>query len=235
MDNVSALDLMNAMNSVKRDGDDFGGGGMWLWLIIIFLFFGRNGGLFGGGATAEAQQISNDFLFSNLNGQINQVSGEVRGVQNGLCTLGYESAMQFAGLQKAISDCCCSTGRNIDSVKYDMAVQNQALQAQMSSCCCETNRNIDAVRYENAKNTCDIITSGNMNTRDLIATQTASTQAILDRLNQQEVQGLRDRLTSYEIQLSNQAQSASIIGALRPAPIPAYPVCSPFGCQTPVL
>lgn len=232
MDTVSPLDLMNAMNSVKGQEDGgFGGGGMWLWLIIIFLFLGRGGLGFGG---EQAQAISNDFLFSNLNGQINQVAGEVRGVQNGLCNLGYESAMQFAGLQKAISDCCCSTQRAVDGVRYDTAMQTSALQSALAECCCSTNRNIDALRYETAKQTCDIITAGNMNTRDVIASNTAQTQAILDKLNQAEVQGLRDKLTAYEIQLSNQAQTSAIVGQLRPAPIPAYPVCSPYGCQGPL-
>ena len=32
-----------------------------------------------------------------------------------------------------------------------------ALATQLSDCCCTTQRNIDAVRYENARNTCDIV------------------------------------------------------------------------------
>lgn len=50
------------------------------------------------------------------------------------------------------------------------------------------------------------------------------------------IQGLRDRIVAKDqelqtanFQLSQQAQSAAIIGALRPVPIPAYTVQSPYG------
>ena len=92
---------------------------------------------------------------------------------------------------------------------------------------CETNRNIDAVRYENAKNTCDIITSGNMNTRDLIEAGTANTQRIVDMMTANEMQRLREQNNALTLQVSQAAQSTAIINAVRPTPTPAYPVCSP--------
>lgn len=42
------------------------------------------------------------------------------------------------------------------------------------------------------------------------------------------IQGLRDQNTAYQLQLSNQAQTANIISQLRPTPIPAYLTCSPY-------
>lgn len=84
-------------------------------------------------------------------------------------------------------------------------------------CCCETNRNIDAVRYENARNTCDIVNA--------IREDGALTRA---QLTQSEIQSLRDQLQTANFQLSQQAQSASIIDAVRPFPTPAYITCSPY-------
>lgn len=223
---------------------------------ILFLFFllawggGGLGGLFGGrGQVAEAQMISNDFMYSNLNNAIGQGFNQVinQGFQtqkdmyggfaqlaNQSCNQTFELANVINAVGKDLASCCCETNRNIDNVRYDMALQFANLQAQNASCCCETNRNIDSIRYENAKNTCDIITAGNLNTRDLIANQTANTQAILDKLTAQEVQGLRDKLTAYEIQLSNQAQTANIVSLVRPYPVPAYPVCPPMPPFPPV-
>lgn len=84
-------------------------------------------------------------------------------------------------------------------------------------CCCETNRNIDAIRYENAKNTCDIVNA--------IREDGALTRA---QMTQNEIQTLRDQLQTANFQLSQQAQSANIIEAVRPFPTPSYITCSPY-------
>lgn len=99
-------------------------------------------------------------------------------------------------------------------------------------CCCETNRNIDAVRAENYRNTCEITTA--------IHAEGEATRALI---TQNQMQELRDRLEERDrqlqtanFQLSQQAQSANIIGTLRPFPQPAYITCSPYqaatGCYT---
>ena len=100
------------------------------------------------------------------------------------------------------------------------------------NCCCETNRNIDAVRSENYKNTCEVVNA--------IRADGDATRALI---NSNTMQNLRDRLTAKDqelqtanFQLSQQAQNATLIGALRPFPQPAYITCSPytavngFGC-----
>lgn len=88
--------------------------------------------------------------------------------------------------------------------------QTAQLQSAIASCCCNTQREIDSVRY------------------DLTVQGTANTQAILDRMCQNEITALRDKAAAYELQLSNQAQSQALINALRPTPIPAYVTCSPY-------
>lgn len=55
-----------------------------------------------------------------------------------------------------------------------------------------------------------------------------NTQRIIDHMTQNEVQTLRDQLQTANFQLSQQAQSANIIGQLRPTPTPAYLTCSPY-------
>lgn len=99
-----------------------------------------------------------------------------------------------------------------------------SLGQQIASCCCETNRNIDAVRYENAKNTCDIVRA--------IEKDGDATRALI---NANTMQALRDKIVAKDqelqtanFQLSQQAQSASLISALRPFPQPAYITCSPY-------
>ena len=100
----------------------------------------------------------------------------------------------------------------------------------MKDCCCGINRNIDAVRYENAQNTCTITNA--------IHAEGEATRALI---NANAMQELRDKLEARDrdvmvrdFQLSQLAQTASLVGELRPIAKPAYITCSPyttnFGC-----
>ena len=85
----------------------------------------------------QAQAINyNNQGFAGLNSVIN---AGFSGVDNAICTLGYQQAQLVNGLSRELGDCCCATQRAIDSVKY-----------------------------ENAKNTCDIIRAGQDNTRAIL-------------------------------------------------------------------
>lgn len=154
-------------NLDRRDNDGFfgDGGGMWMMMFLFFLLaWGGNGfGGFGGG-NAPLNTLNNDFLYTNLSGQIGRLSDQntflSNSIQQGICKLGYENLSNF-----------------------------KDLQAQLASYCCETNRNIDAIRYENAKNTCDIIRAGEKNTDRIINHLTQSEiQTLRDSLNTANLQ-----------------------------------------------
>lgn len=165
----------------NMNGDEgFAGGGIIWIFLLFFLLAGGNGGWGGQGG-----QISNDFLYTNLNSTVEQGFGQVANQVYGLNT---QMLNGFSDVGSRISECCCTTNRNIDSLRYDNA----------------------------------------LNTRDIIENATANTQAILDKMCATEVAALREKLNTYEMQLSNQAQSANIINALRPFPTPAYITCSPY-------
>ena len=85
--------------------------------------------------------------------------------------------------------------------------------------------------------------------RDVIASNTANTQAILDKLCQQEIEALKAQNQQLQMQgylaslaasqngqtgqllADNAAQTAALKQALNPTPIPAYPVNNPNGCN----
>lgn len=116
-----------------------------------------------------------------------------------------------------ITDGICNLG-------YTTLANFKDLQASMDACCCGINRNIDAVRYENAKNTCDIVRAIEKDgdaTRALINANV--TQALRDKIVEQS-----QELQTANFQLSQQAQNATLINALRPTPMPAYLTCSPY-------
>ena len=199
---LSAADIM----ALTKEG---GSGEMWnnpfIYLVWLAVLGGGNGGLFGGNRDAALQgAVTRSDLFEGFNNQ--DVNGQLRGITNGICDGFYatNSGMKdgFYGIQGALAE----------------------NRFASQTCCCETNRNIDAVRYEAAKNTCDITSAihaeGEL-TRALINSNTM--QELRDRLE------ARDReLMTANFQLSQQAQTAALVGELRPCAKPAYITCSPY-------
>ena len=109
------------------------------------------------------------------------------------------------------------TQKDVLENRYQGALQNQAIQAQQQACCCETQKEILGLQAENYKNTCNITNAIHKEGEETRALITANT-----------IQELIDQNTAYQLQLSNQAQTANIISQLRPTPIPAYLTCSPY-------
>ena len=56
----------------------------------------------------------------------------------------------------------------------------------------------------------------------------AEAEATRQLINQNTMQELRDNLQAAQLQLGNLNQTQTLINALRPCPIPAYPSCSPY-------
>lgn len=148
---------------------------------------------------------------------MNNLERQVQGVQNGLCDGFYAMNTSMLQGQNALQNQIC---QGLNGVNNNIAENRYAAQ----QCCCETNRNIDVVRAENYRNTCEITNA--------IHAEGEATRALI---NSNTMQDLRDRLTAkdQELQtanfhLSQQAQNATLINALRPFPQPAYITCSPY-------
>lgn len=177
-----------------------------VWLAVL-----GGGGLFGNRGNELQGAITRSDLFEGFNNQ--DINGQLRGITNGLCD-------GFYALNSGIKDGFYGTQSAIAENRF--AAQN---------CCCETNRNIDAVRYEGAQNTCAITNA--------IHAEGEATRALI---NSNVMQELRDKLEARDrdvlvrdFQLSQLAQTSSLIGELRPCAKPAYITCSPytpanFGC-----
>lgn len=180
---------------------------------ILFLFFimGARGGwgnLFGGDPATANGMLTRAELMDGFN--YNQIENGIRGLEKGLCDGFYaQNTTMLQGFN--------GVTRAIDQARFDS-----------QACCCETNRNIDGLRYEGAKNTCDIINAATLNTRDIIDSQNAGFQRILDFMTTDKIESLRSELQSAQLALQNNAQTQTLISTLRPCPVPAYPSCSPY-------
>ena len=207
-------------------------GGDWASWIILFLIFGMfgwgngfGGGFGGNGGTngpgfqgwATRADINEGFALNGLqNGQNSirdAVSNGFHGVDNAVCTLGYQTQQGF-----------------------------NALWAQMAQCCCDTQRAIDGVNYNMATQACDTRNTIQNSTRDIIDNANANSRAILDFLTQDKITTLQAENQSLKLAASqaNQnsyltatldAQTNELIRRINPMPIPAYQVPNPYaGC-----
>ena len=196
----------------KGGGEGYGwGGGMWFaWILILFVLMGGWGNGFGGRNAQAGFDVASQFDYQDI-------KNGVRSIQQGLCDGFYAQnttmLQGFNGMQRDLCQGFAAVNAGIN--------ENRFAQQQ---CCCETNRNIDAVRYENAQNTCAITTNA-----------TGNTQKILDKLCQMEAnakdQRIADLTASLQAangQISQLSQTANIINAVRPFPVPAYQVQSPY-------
>lgn len=211
MEHEYSLSDIRAATDHDDDGM-WGGNGAWWILILFFLFAGGGWGGFGnrGENLATSADVQRGF-------DTQAIIGKLDGINNGLCDGFY--AMNtgmlngFHGVDNALCSGFYSVNNSIQQARFD----NQ-------QCCCETNRNIDSVRSEAYKNTCEITTA--------IHNEGEQTRALI---NSNTMQALRDKLADKDrdlqtanFQLSQQAQNATLIGALRPFPQPAYITCSPY-------
>jgi hypothetical protein len=191
-------------------GGMFGGNGDGAWVFFLFFLLAWGGDGFGFGNNGTANQINNDFLYTNLSNELGRGHDRIENtlgqgftqIANTQFQNQKEMIQGFGGVQQGISN--LQHGNDIGF--------------------CHTNSNIDSVKYALAENTCKITTNA-----------TANTQAILNKLcdmemnaKDQQIAELTSANQTQAFQLSQQAQNAYLIGAIRPTPIPAYQVQSPY-------
>ena len=233
---VSLADIA-AVTGSSRDNDGMWGNGAW-WIVILLIFgwggFGGNG-WGGNGAGSGYTDAAIQRGFDNQ-----AVVSKLDGINNGICSLGYDQLAQMNGIntnilqtgfgiQQAINADTVSGMQNTNAIQSTLT--NMA--AQNASCCCETQRQIERgfadTNYNMATQACQ--------TRQAIAD---STRSILDYLCQDKIATLQAenndlrRAASQDRQnalltTAMTAQTSQILDAVRPTPVPAYPAASPCG------
>lgn len=156
------------------------------------------------------------------------VNATVNGAQNALAQQLYTN--QIADLERSFAAQTASTqGMN-------------AIAMNLQNCCCENRASVADLKYTVATENCADRAAISDGIRDVIANQTASTQRILDKLCDQELQAerrenqnLRTQLNMATLNASQVAQTAqikdgqaaavnSLVNELRSCPIPSQPV-----------
>ena len=256
-----SMPVMPAYSNGGGNNGGFGGWGDGWWAIIIFaLIFGWGGNGFGngfgGGNGAANGALTRSDLCADMN--FNNLESAVRGVQQGLCdgfyavnttllngfngvdnavcTLGYQTAQGFAGIDNAI----CSLGYNVQQGFNNanvVALQNQnALQTQISQCCCDNRVGQMQLGNSMERGFCDTNYNAATNTTAIIQNAHNDTDRVLAKLDAMEmarkdetIADLRTKLAACGDQTTAQYIINQLTGIISPRAVPAYPAASPCG------
>ena len=214
---MSPADMAAVMGTNNRGNNDgFGYASDWIiWLIVIAAIFGNGWGFGGFGGNGGG--------FNSPVGQGSLTRADVdaalstQGIESGITGIGTQLCNGFNGVNSNIANlasqmasCCCDLKQGQGEINYNMAAQTNILQNTV-------NNNGNAIQQ-----------ALNSGFRDVIDAQNAGTQRIVDLFTQDKIQSLQTELQSAQLQLSNAAQTNNIVNALRPTPVPAYPVLSPY-------
>lgn len=234
---VSLADIA-AVTGNNRNNDGMWGDGAW-WIVLFVLFFAFGG--FGGngwGGNGARNGYTDAAIQRGFDNQA--VVSKLDGINNGICSLGYDQLAQMNGIntnilqtgfgiQQAINADTVSGMQNTNAIQSTLT--NMA--AQNASCCCETQRQIERgfadTNYNMATQACQ--------TRQAIAD---STRSILDYLCQDKIATLQAenndlrRAASQDRQnalltTAMTAQTNQIIDAVRPTPVPSFPASNLYG------
>ena len=238
-------------------GNGFGGDGWWV-ILFLFALMGNGGwGGFGGGSNGMA--IWPYFTAQNTDAGVQRgfdtaaLTSQLSGINTSINS-GFASA-EVAGCNRAMDAMQTAYSNQIASMNQNFANQQAldqrlyAMQSQQAECCCENRLATANLGADIAREACADRAAVSDALREVLASNTAQTQRILDKMCQQELdaerrenQNLRTQLNMANLAASQTAQTSRILADnaaqtqaleqyLNPVPIPAYPVQNPNCCQ----
>ena len=248
-----------------------GFGGDWGWIILLLLFAGGGwGNGFGGGYGGayefpwlmNGQQGINNNVSSGFRDA--QLSDAVTSVRDGISSLSTQVCNGFGDVQTSLCNGFNGVNMSINNAQNALAQQlytnqiadlNRSFDAQTAvtagmnniamnqqNCCCENRAATADLKYTVATEACADRAALSDGVRDIIASQTAGTQRILDQLCQDkidakndEIAQLRQQLNMADLRASQTAQNAfisqgfanevdALYNRLSTCPVPSTPV-----------
>lgn len=227
-------------NGTSNNG--WGDWGMWIWVILIFAIFGWGNGGFGGFGSGSQGAANNYVLASDFATIQRQLSDGFSGVEKGIDTIrnglcdgfyteaqlingvnmniaqnGYESRLATQTLGSQLASCCCDIREGIQANTTQGIMNTSAIQNQIQQCCCDNEKLVLQSRFD----------AQQYNNMTLQAIDKVGDR-IIDYLNADKAQTLRDENQALRLAASQQAQNNALIAELRPVARPAYITCSPY-------
>ena len=224
-------------------------GNDWAWIVILLLFgWGRNGfggggfGGYGGGSCGCAPcatqadvraAVDQQTLISKIDQQTygladsftalnNTLNNNFRGIDNAICTLGYQGAQHASNLSAQLAQCCCDTRAAIKDVETQSVFNTGAIQKDIAACCCDIEKMNMQNRFDAQAYNCNTLQA-----IDKLGDR------IIDYMVTEKTQALRDENQALRLAASQAKQNQYLINELRPCPIPAYITCNPYAYTNP--
>lgn len=218
--------------------DGFGMGGNWWMFIILFaLFGGFNRGGFGYGndaccQPATAQGVQNGF--DNL-----AVTNKLNGLENGLCSLGYDQQTQMNGINNNIMQAAFGLQRDIQNMGVANMQDTNALSRQLADCCCDNRMGQMQIQNAMQSGFCGVNNAIQQQTQMIMQNDNANYRALHDELvsyrmaqKDDTIAELRNQVQALNLGISQRNQNDYLVSALRPCPQPAYIVANPNCCPS---
>ena len=240
---LSAADVAAVMGSNGYNNGMFGfgeGGLFWIIVLFLFAFMGNGWGGFGGGNQMP-------YVINNATNDV-QRGFDQQAIMGGIN--GLTSAVSNGFANAEISR-CNSQANILQTLNNNQSAQIAAMNSlgmSLQNCCCENRASTADLKYTIATEACADRQAVSDALRDVIASNTANTQAILDKMCQQEIDALKTQNANLQTQLNlanlsasqtaqtarllqdNAAQTMALEQYLNPTPIPAYVVQNPNCC-----
>ena len=152
-----------------------------------------------------------------FNGITNAVNQGTNAIQSSLCNGFNVIQSALANTNFNMSNCCCETREAIMQSNFNNQSGFNSLGTAIATNACDIERGQDNIRFLMAQNQ-----SQTMVGIDKLGDR------LIDYMNQSKMDELRTELQNARFQISQQAQTDSIIGTLLPTPRPAYITASPY-------
>ena len=243
---MTAADVAAVLNGGNGGrGFGWGGDGAW-WILILFLFAFGNGGWGNGfGGNGAAADMQRGFDQSATQGTLAAIQTQIG-----------------AGFSNAAVAQCNAQQNLLQALNTNQNATNQAMNTlamSLQNCCCENRAGLADLKYTVATENCadrqaisdglrDLMAQNTANTNAIVQSQNQGFQGVLDKLCQLEIDGLKSANEQLRTQLNmanlaasqtaqtaqliqdNNAQTANLLQRLNPNPVPAYVVQNPNCC-----
>ena len=193
---------MPVISTGGNNGSNGSWGDGWWGIILIALLFGwgRGGyGGFGGGNGGGSEVLGYEL------GKIATTNDVASGFSTStILSTGRETQLS---LQQGFANVQQTLCQGFNGINTGLLTVGNNISREISDCCCSTQRLLE-------RGFCDVINTSNMNT-----------QKVIDYMQNEKICSLQAENVALKGRISNDAQTAAIVGALAPkTPIPAYPV-----------
>lgn len=250
--------VTNGNNCNNGYGYGYGFGADWWMIVLIMAMFGWGG--FGGNrgwgggfngfngcnsccTPATCAEVQNGF---NQQATTNKLNG----IENGLCSLGYDQLNQMNGINQNIFQTGASLQQSLNNMSIAQMQDTNAVSRQLSDCCCENREAIQGVNYNVAQQFCNLGNRVNQIGQQIMQNDNANYRALHDELVSYRMQdkdeiiaelrsqvqalnfGISQRNQNSDLYAKMDANQAELIRRLgRDCPTPAYIVPNPFCCN----